>query len=480
MSLKYFSAPRIPLVIHLARWIFFNYLFFYASAACQPPDSPEGGSYKPEQTRYLPGDKVAYSCKDRLTRIGKEIRICQTTGKWTGSIPFCDSPAKIRNPGASSDPNGQVANVVDGSPSTCYRSRNNTGNNIKVYLDQPAAVNVIRIYLPKGKVKFKVNIVQKKYPVTSAPCTSYERDLEENQWTTLECQNNEGPADYIYIEDSSSKSNILAVCEIEVYVKDDVWCKNSPELFIPNGRLEVSRDKATLRCLEGFKARDNTRLVCEKNSWAGPNLQCEEILCDANVGNETFVGGEWQIEGNARKLSVGTKRKLVCRSNYYIEGKPQLVTCFKNGTWSRTSAICVENKSDKLDRLRIIAVAVGAVVILVVIILLGLTIYLIQKKRAREVVVIYKPGEDGYAPSSVTNTTGCSDSEYSTVYYDAMHNAPYPPTSSRPRPSPNLERGYSKPVDDCGSPTSTLVPKKLPTDLAFGSLKSSALYSSMK
>ncbi|GFY33294.1 transposable element Tcb1 transposase [Trichonephila clavipes] len=126
------------------------------------------------------------------------------------------------------------------------------------------------------------------------------------------------------------------------------------------------------------------------------------------------------------------------------------------------------------------SVAVGAVVILVVIILLGLTIYLIQKKRAGEVVVIYKPGEDGYAPSSVTNTTGCSDSEYSTVYYDAMHNAPYPPTSSRPRPSPNLERGYSKPVDDRGSPSTTLVPKKLPADIAFGSLKSSALYNSMK
>ncbi|GFY33286.1 uncharacterized protein TNCV_1241361 [Trichonephila clavipes] len=94
-------TPRTPLVIHLARWIFFNYLFFYASASCQPPDSPEGGSYTPEQTRYLPGDKVAYSCKDRLTRIGKEIRICQMTGKWSGSTPFCGDVLRSLGPRSS-------------------------------------------------------------------------------------------------------------------------------------------------------------------------------------------------------------------------------------------------------------------------------------------------------------------------------------------------------------------------------------------
>ncbi|GFU54943.1 hypothetical protein NPIL_617211, partial [Nephila pilipes] len=70
------------------------------------------------------------------------------------------------------------------------------------------------------KADFNVNIVQKKYPVTSVICTTYERDLEENQWVTLECKDNEGPADYIYIQDSSDRSNFLAICEIEVYVKD--------------------------------------------------------------------------------------------------------------------------------------------------------------------------------------------------------------------------------------------------------------------
>ncbi|GIX78029.1 uncharacterized protein CEXT_130441 [Caerostris extrusa] len=250
-------------------------------------------------------------------------------------------------------------------------------------------------------------------------------------------------------------------------------------MFIPNGQLEVSRDKATLHCVEGYTEKADVRIVCEKNAWTGPNLQCEEILCDTVVGNESLIGGEWHIQGRSSKLSIGTRRSLECREGFYKTGKPSIVTCLGNGTWSKTSATCVEircetpigndtftggewqteeriskfslgtkrklvckegyhingkpdivyclktgfwtktsatckaNQPEKKDSIRIIAIAVGATVALLILLLLGLTIFLIQKKRSREVVVIYKPGEDSYIPASIATASsgGGSDAE---------------------------------------------------------------------
>ncbi|GIY40912.1 sushi domain-containing protein [Caerostris darwini] len=153
--------------------LFIHFLF---CNTCQPPDYPEGGSYTPVKKKYLLGDKIVYSCKDKLARLGNETSICQTTGKWSGPTPFCDSPTRVRNPTASSDPNREVSNTVDGSPNSCYHSDKGTGHSLKVYLDPPAAVNLIRIYLKKGKALFKVSIIQSRHlRITS--CSTFEREL---------------------------------------------------------------------------------------------------------------------------------------------------------------------------------------------------------------------------------------------------------------------------------------------------------------
>ncbi|GIX96832.1 c4b-binding protein [Caerostris darwini] len=171
---KYFTLLQAPSPKYLTCLILS--IHFLLCNTCQPPDYPEGGSYTPVKKRYLPGDKIVYSCKDKLTRLGKETSICQTTGKWSGSTPFCDSPTRVRNPTASSDPNREVSNTVDGSPNTCYHSGNGTGHSLKVYLDPPAAVNLIRIYLKKGNAFFKVMTDQSRQPKT-ALCSSFQREL---------------------------------------------------------------------------------------------------------------------------------------------------------------------------------------------------------------------------------------------------------------------------------------------------------------
>ncbi|GIY40910.1 c4b-binding protein [Caerostris darwini] len=185
---------------------------------------------------------------------------------------------------------------------------------------------------------------------------------EDNQWITIDCNYNGEITEYILIQDFTY--NGLAICEVEVYVKD-----------------------------EGYTEKGDIRIVCERNTWTGPNLQCEEILCDTVVGNESLIGGEWHIQGRSSKLSIGTRRSLVCREGFYMTGEPGIVTCLGNGSWSKTSATCIANQPEKKDYLKITAIAVGVTLI---VLLLGVTIFLIQKKRSREVVVIYALEDDGY------------------------------------------------------------------------------------
>ncbi|GBN13820.1 hypothetical protein AVEN_44550-1 [Araneus ventricosus] len=211
----------------------------------------------------------------------------------------------------------------------------------------------------------------------------------------------------------------------------------------------------------------------------------EKILCESVISNVSHSEGEWYPESKISKLSVGTKFSLKCKSGYQAEGKPLTVTCHKNGNWTRTSAICKKDKPQKDYKL--LAIVIGTVVVLIIFILLGLTIFLIQRKKGREVVVIYKPGENNSysTPPSVGghSIAGLSEAEYSTVYYEAIQNNQHDPRAPPPKPPnlvPKLERGYSKPVDDRSPYANTGTINQLPTDLAFGTLtKSSSLYNTM-
>ncbi|KAG8185333.1 hypothetical protein JTE90_008236 [Oedothorax gibbosus] len=443
--------------------------------SCQPPDVPEGGWYTPVESRYLPGDKVVYSCHMGRTRTGRESRLCHTTGKWSGATPFCDKSTRVKSATATSDPSGQLNSFLDGRPETCFHTRNTTGQRLTVYLDPPAIVYRIRIYFPKGKVRLNIEICQRHGRTTGPSCMLIDvRNIENAQWLTLDCDDNEIVADYIKIQDTSDKNTVLAICEIEVFAKEDVWCRNSPDIFIPNGHLLVSRDKATLLCLEGYREGPNTRLVCEKNRFDGPILQCEEIICDSKVSNASLSNGEWQPTGG--KFTTGTKRQLHCNSGFKITGQQDVVTCLRHGAWSSTTADCV--KSENKPNYKLIAIGVSSVIVVLILFLLGLTLFLIIKKRSREVVVIYKPsGENTYMPASLNSGTTCTEAEYSSVYYEAIRrNSPVPPMPSRP--SPYLQKCYSNRADELIAPHDAVFSSAntLPADIAFGTLKNSSLY----
>ncbi|KAF8771708.1 Sushi like protein [Argiope bruennichi] len=487
MFLKYPLSFQAPSIICLAVWVLLIPQYFCATTTCPPPDFPEGGSYTPIQSEYEVGSRISISCKDKFTRFGTDRMTCQTTGRWSGETPFCDSPTKIKNPIASSRVHQRESVVIDGSPNTCFQTLNGTAENLRVFLARPATVYAVMMYLPKGYHNFKILLSEhRNTPLSNAAlCHINEEYFAESYWVRYFCNDNNVKAELVTVQVNSGRPSSLSICEIDVYTKDDEWCRDPPENLVLNGQLEINRNKAMLTCNEGFKEKDNRRVyaTCEGNKWSYLRLQCMEILCDSAVTNISNSEGQWDINGKTSKISVGTTMSLKCKEGYKPEGKPLTVTCLKNGNWTKTSAICKKGKPQK--DYKILAIAVGAVVALIILILLGLTIFLIQRKKSREVVVIYKPGENNSysAPPSVGghSNTGLSEAEYSTVYYEAIQNNQFDPRAPPPKPpnlAPKLDRGYSKPVDDRSPYTNT--PNQYPTDLAFGTLtKSSSLYNSM-
>ncbi|GBM50291.1 hypothetical protein AVEN_219063-1 [Araneus ventricosus] len=88
-------------------------------------------------------------------------------------------------------------------------------------------------------------------------------------------------------------SRPIDTCEIRFFSMDNEWCYFPPENSVPNGHLEVSRNKAVLHCNEGFKERDGKRVyaTCEKYKWLYRSLWCVEDTTQKNNNILAIVVG---------------------------------------------------------------------------------------------------------------------------------------------------------------------------------------------
>ncbi|XP_054718405.1 uncharacterized protein LOC129227817 [Uloborus diversus] len=452
-------------------WILISSNFdVIAPQACRYPDVPIGGFYTPKQNTYQPGDYIKYECKEGFALNGPEKRICTSEG-WSAIPPFCDIPTKVKNPEAFRDTKNHVHYVTDGNTTTCYNSPNTTQNWIHVYLQNPAVVDSVRLFLQKGTARLQVVLIGNNNK--KVECSLFERTIETNQWVVVKCSKDQSiMADSVSILSKPpgdiNSPTILCICEIQVYTKDDYWCENPPSFLISNGYFEFNRQKAELHCSAGYK-NEAARFGCEKNVWKGGKVLCKEILCSSEVGNRTISRGEWTVSGSVSKFSFGTRRQLKCDSEFQIEGSPDVVTCQKNGTWTYSNARCEKKKKRSL----IIVAVVGGVLVIIILSLVGIVIYLVQQKRAKEVVVVFKPGNSG------SITTG-SDLEYAMpAYYESIQTPPVLPNSPRPALNPlvKLKEGeYLLPQDCISAPTAFSQANTLPADIAFGTMKESILY----
>ncbi|GBN15436.1 hypothetical protein AVEN_161865-1 [Araneus ventricosus] len=290
--------------------------------ACPPPNFPEGGRYEPEKAEYEVGLTINYTCNGRLPMFVEDVWIgqhkvvtCQSSGKWSEGTPFCDTPTKLRNPIVSSDALGST--VLDGDSMTCFQTRNDTDEFLRFSLDGEADVYATMLCWKKG----------------FCGLNNHKKNAVKTEFITVQI--------------SSDTASSISLCLIEAYVKDDKWCDHPPENSVPNGQLEVSRNKAVLHCNEGFRVKEGRRVyaTCKNNKWSYLSLQCVETLCNPVVGNVNPSEGEWESDDKTSEYSVGTKRTLKCKPGYHSEGEPITMTCLENGTWTRTSATC---KSEKI------------------------------------------------------------------------------------------------------------------------------------
>ena len=56
---------------------------------CGPLDEPENGFVSSSGTAK--GDTATYSCKTGFVLEGEDMRVCNHSGNWTGSVPECRS-----------------------------------------------------------------------------------------------------------------------------------------------------------------------------------------------------------------------------------------------------------------------------------------------------------------------------------------------------------------------------------------------------
>ncbi|GBM18577.1 hypothetical protein AVEN_47961-1 [Araneus ventricosus] len=238
-----------------------------------------------------------------------------------------DIPAKLKNPITSSK--ALESTVLDGDSETCSPTRNDTEEFLQFSLDREAVVYAtIMCWEGSTKtIKISGSVWQSTYYADSPMC-----GVDTYRKTDVKTGN-------ITVQVSSESASSMQLCVVEVFTKDDKWCGHPPLISVPNGQLEVGRNKATLHCNEGFKERNGREVyaTCENNKWSYQNLTC----------------GDGKPETDIKIL----------------DGKPE--TDYKT-----------------------LAIVFGCVVVIMILILVGLKIFLILRKKTRGVVVKYKPGED--------------------------------------------------------------------------------------
>ncbi|GBM50296.1 hypothetical protein AVEN_219066-1 [Araneus ventricosus] len=283
---------------------------FVCDFSCPPPDFPERGRYNPEYAEYEVGLTIFYSCSAGLLIYfdekyaifyGQKPVTCQSNGKWSGGTPFCDIPAKLRNLISSSKADSKKSLVVDGKRSTCFRIRNVTEEFLRFSLDREANPFAIQMFYAEGR-----SILNITFPPFKGFLVR-EAHIGKNE-DFFSFKNYPYKTENMNIQVFPAPDSSLSLCEIELYVKDDEWCYQPPQNFIPNGQLEVSRSKAVLHCKLGFKEKDGRKVyaTCENNTWSYLSLQCIGFI--ANAESEELREGIIDLEPLETLLQIANEK----------------------------------------------------------------------------------------------------------------------------------------------------------------------------
>lgn len=252
--------------------LFFRKLVFPGaeSLECGPPFIPMNGSHTNTKQKYIPGDKIEYTCDKGYHRVGEKQSTCLTNGSWKGQMPFCDPELHLGDPLIEGNPRMlSIAQSVKDKNSTTYVEMK-PGDGLRISLKDPAVIQAIRLLLRKGHFSLEI---ESSFRGVKKSQFLEEGTLAKDDWISFECDQKIF-ADSICIR---GKKYSMYVYEVELYGNDVSSCTlPPPQLYVPNGKFIVNRERAILKCI-GSKAKNYTHSVCEDKKWKpiGKPFSCE-------------------------------------------------------------------------------------------------------------------------------------------------------------------------------------------------------------
>ena len=286
---------------------------------CPALDIPGNGNINITGRTF--GRMAIYSCNDGYTMNGETIRICQSEGSWSGSVPICEI---VLCPAPTLPDNGLVETTDQNFNSIATYSCDNgytlEGERIRTCQSDQTWSGVSPIcklvLCPALTMPDHGSIVTNGLTYGSMATYSCNTGYSIEGQNIRNCQSD------------GDWSGIIPTC-------NPVIC---PALTIPeNGNLDTSglifRSTTTYSCNVGYTINGNSTRLCQSDrNWSGLPPICEPVLCPVLSIPE---GGKIVTTGQIfNSVAIFT-----CNDGYRINGEA-VRRCNSEGHWSSVSPIC--------------------------------------------------------------------------------------------------------------------------------------------
>ncbi|UYV77164.1 hypothetical protein LAZ67_14003472 [Cordylochernes scorpioides] len=339
------------------------------------------------------GNAVTYECNSGFTLDGDLSRVCQSSGRWDGSLPRCE-PVHCSVP--TSPQNGQVT-LPPGEPSvgqravySCDQGYRMLGLTNRVCLESGKWSPIVpTICLPvtcppppppatNGKLETQGHYYGNEATYTCEPgyylvgpetrrcgaLGTWEPD-DNTVCEPVRCPSPVQPAHGRFLLGDARAGVIEEVVRrfgsvLEVFCDDGyklegmamrlcgvsgswegeealcraIKCPRPPA--VENGKLVVDRaegrlgDTAVYRCLPGYHLSASSMLICgEDETWGGPSVTCQPNKCPSLPGTTDFP------------VAVGTSVEITCSPGYVPDGTAKTF-CGLDGKWDPPPPDCIK------------------------------------------------------------------------------------------------------------------------------------------
>ncbi|XP_064649036.1 sushi, von Willebrand factor type A, EGF and pentraxin domain-containing protein 1-like isoform X2 [Lineus longissimus] len=356
--------------------------------------------------------RVTYFCDIGYKIIGKQYRICQANGKWTGATPRCIA---IECPHLPPPEHGTVKgslfvynSVLDFTCDRGYQLRGVKGKQLTrrctaeaEWDGTEALCELVDCGEPKPLYNGKIEGESNKYGAQKVfkcnkdtlfhGASKMVTCLESGKWSdeTPNCFSpckipmitngfvdlDDNEAQDIMVEHSTMISfRCIHGHQLNVTAGTKSMCSNGTWTLIPhctpapcNDRPPVIRNgivryhkilhgnKSKYRCMTGFRLKGNSVLTCSYGEWVGDKPYCEPVYCPypgtIKHGKILLKGviGKYEYRDYVKRIGQGQEIEFQCEAGYRQVG-PTGATCV-DGVWSPDiKPECVEEKHPVLEK----------------------------------------------------------------------------------------------------------------------------------